>query len=98
PEAEPEDMGPAGLNRRKKTPEEIAAENEAAEQDDLTSKSPAPWSQTQSIIAELLNNLLCSLQSPAFCHGVLPHGYTDLNVDRKAYEKKGVLRSCDLQD
>jgi len=37
PVAEPEmDMGPAGLNRRKKTPEEIAAENEAAEQDDLT--------------------------------------------------------------
>lgn len=37
PEPE-EDMGPAGLNRRKKTPEEIAAENEAAEQDELTSK------------------------------------------------------------
>ena len=31
-------MGPAGLNRRKKTPEEIAAENEAAEQDELTSE------------------------------------------------------------
>ena len=37
PEPE-EDMGPAGLNRRKKTPEEIAAENEAAEQDELTSE------------------------------------------------------------
>lgn len=34
--AEVDDFAAGGLNRRKKTPEEIAAENEAAEQDDLT--------------------------------------------------------------
>ncbi|KAK8786686.1 hypothetical protein V5799_023537 [Amblyomma americanum] len=34
--AEVDDFAAGSLNRRKKTPEEIAAENEAAEQDDLT--------------------------------------------------------------
>lgn len=33
-------LGEAGLNRAKKTPEELAAEAAAADQDDFTSKSP----------------------------------------------------------
>lgn len=35
-------LGEAGLNRAKKTPEELAAEAAAADQDDFTSESPFP--------------------------------------------------------
>lgn len=60
PEAEPEDMGPAGLNRRKKTPEEIAAENEAAEQDDLTKLKNTIETQVNELKTTIEGK--CSLQ------------------------------------
>jgi len=60
-EAEPEmDMGPAGLNRRKKTPEEIAAENEAAEQDDLTKLKNTIETQVNELKTTIEGK--CSLQ------------------------------------
>jgi len=59
PEPE-EDMGPAGLNRRKKTPEEIAAENEAAEQDELTKLKNTIETQVNELKTQMEGK--CSLQ------------------------------------
>lgn len=58
--AEPEDMGPAGLNRKKLTPEEIAAQNEAAEQDDLTKLKNTIETQVNELKTTIEGK--CSLQ------------------------------------
>ncbi|KAG0423780.1 hypothetical protein HPB47_000459, partial [Ixodes persulcatus] len=58
--AEVDDFAAGSLNRRKKTPEEIAAENEAAEQDDLT--------RLRNTIETQVNELKSSIEGKCVLH------------------------------
>ncbi|KAH7978407.1 hypothetical protein HPB49_005469 [Dermacentor silvarum] len=60
--AEVDDFAAGSLNRRKKTPEEIAAENEAAEQDDLTRLRNTIETQVNELKSSIEGK--CVLQTP----------------------------------